>query len=370
MSVYAEKRQGSLTGRWVAEVQVDGRIHKARFDSKKEANGYAADIKVGRVPQALAKAKDIITLGEAGHQALRTRWRDSRDPAIFQRVNDGIKIVGPNLKVTEVKTRDLDRLVDALRDRGCSLGTINRYLSAVSGVLGWAKEREYLEALPRVPWLAEGSKEAFYYTPEETAQLEAHFLEKGEADLALVYRVLELTGMRLGELCALAPEHVEQVGETWWVRIWQNKANLPRSMTLPESYGRALKELCERGMPQAWRIRHHLSFAVKRLGLREGLNVHSFRHTTGINLVKLGVNTRIIQTVLGHSSVKTTERYTQVNNEMVEEAGRVLAEGLAKNLVTLAKVQEAKSLILQEKVEASEGIEPPYTDLQSACVAG
>lgn len=55
-------------------------------------------------------------------------------------------------------------------------------------------------------------------------------------------------------------------------------------------------------------------------GLDERTRFHSLRHTTGAWLATKGVPMRIIQAILGHSSVTVTERYSQLAPEALNAA--------------------------------------------------
>lgn len=51
---------------------------------------------------------------------------------------------------------------------------------------------------------------------------------------------------------------------------------------------------------------------------------HMLRHTYASQLVRQGVNTRVIQEILGHENISTTEIYTHINNEDKRNAAKKL----------------------------------------------
>lgn len=68
-----------------------------------------------------------------------------------------------------------------------------------------------------------------------------------------------------------------------------------------------------------------LTHARKRAGIADrSLTGHSLRHAFGTELVRGGANIRAVQELMRHSSLQTTQRYTQVLDEDRRNALSVL----------------------------------------------
>ncbi len=60
-------------------------------------------------------------------------------------------------------------------------------------------------------------------------------------------------------------------------------------------------------------VRHMVHHLVKSAGLKKHITPHTFRHTLATLLLEEDVDIRYIQSILGHSSISTTQIYTHVN---------------------------------------------------------
>lgn len=65
-----------------------------------------------------------------------------------------------------------------------------------------------------------------------------------------------------------------------------------------------------------WKI---LQNAVIEAGIKHDVSPHTFRHSFATHLLEAGVNLRIVQSLLGHSSINTTQIYTHVDIRWLKE---------------------------------------------------
>lgn len=151
----------------------------------------------------------------------------------------------------------------------------------------------------------------------------------------LIARLLVVTGLRISELTSLrtrdvtsAATHIRVRGKgdrerTVYVANSRLQADFRHywKMRLGTQGAEAWLFVNSKGAqltPQAYRKR--LKTLSRSLGIEPHLTPHRFRHSAATLLIEEGVDIRLVQRLLGHASIATTEIYTKVSDNSLSSA--------------------------------------------------
>jgi len=158
------------------------------------------------------------------------------------------------------------------------------------------------------------------------------------ACFALIYAY----GLRIGEAIKLP---VTAVDSRQMLLRLVGKRNKERALPLTESILQMLREAWKVHRSPTWlfasrRVVTHLPYATayaafnkarSECGFDEKFRPHSLRHSFATHMLEQGVDIRLIQILLGHSSIRSTEIYTHLTEPMREDLRQLLqrtTEGL------------------------------------------
>jgi len=143
--------------------------------------------------------------------------------------------------------------------------------------------------------------------------------------LMLVYS----SGLRVSEVVALKKDHIDLSRKVIYVR--QGKGRKDRCTLLSEKAAQFIAEYCSFYGIQTWLFpgqpptrpltirtaQHIFDKAIRCANISKKISIHGLRHTFATHLLESGTDIRYIQTLLGHASLRTTERYTHVARRSV-----------------------------------------------------
>ncbi len=160
------------------------------------------------------------------------------------------------------------------------------------------------------------------------AVLEASDDANAERD-RVIFELLAGTGIRAGEAARLAVGEVDL--ETRSLRVLTKRGvveNRLLSRRLAEMLKGYLKHAPEGplfpnrrgGHITSRHIQRRLGMWLERAGLDKRVTPHTFRHTLATRLLEQTGNLQLVQRALGHRSIQSTLRYTQVSDRALRQA--------------------------------------------------
>lgn len=236
---------------------------------------------------------------------------------------------------------DLSAYLAALAEEGRSIATLRRHTASIRQLFGFLVAEGRLTRDPTVDLKPPRERRA---APEALTRDEiAAVIETATGDAPLVQRdrvMLELlyaSGLRVSELCNLELRSVDLDERLLVVR---GKGDKERIVPFGSAALSAIRAWLLDGRPallrdraQPWlvlnthgkrisrqAVHRVVADAAVRAGIPYDVGPHMLRHTFATHLLAGGCDLRVLQEMLGHSSVATTQIYTHVSADHLRDA--------------------------------------------------
>lgn len=246
--------------------------------------------------------------------------------------------------VTDIGEGDVAAFLTAQYNRGLSNRTIARKLSSLGGFFEFLKKHDIAASDPtatidspqygeRLPDVLDLEGVELLLDEPDKQSLE------GYRDWAML-ETMYATGLRVTELVELKINEVDL--RAGYVRII-GKGQKQRIVPLGEIAIEAIETYMETVRPELLRkkggpgVTSHVFVTrrgsgmtrqafwknvkkyAKSAGLDASISPHKLRHSFATHLLERGADLRIVQDLLGHSDISTTEIYTKVTNERLRQ---------------------------------------------------
>ena len=201
--------------------------------------------------------------------------------------------------------------------------TLNREVQFLKRFFNYALEVEWIyknpfNSIKPIPLKPNGQR--YHFSSDELDMIMKH-----AGKFYDFYYLLHHTGIRSTDAYKLKPEHFE--GN--YLKVQMNKTGDFLNIPLPEHVLAILEPRMANSnlfpLLSSDRQRRNCLKNIQRLFepdfvRKNNINLHTFRHTYAHNMLNKGVPKEVLQTLLGHRSIKTTEIYANwVRNEELEK---------------------------------------------------
>ncbi len=229
----------------------------------------------------------------------------------------------------ELDEQDLKKFLLQLLDSGRKKTTANLARAALvfyyRNVLGKQVEVKSIKTEKKIPEVL---------TPEEVKKL----LQACDNPLhELIIEFLYSTGVRLSELVNMKIKDIDWQEGMGWVR--GGKGAKDRRIILSKKLLEKLKDFVKGRNPDEYlfpgrtggrmnkrNVQKIVARAARKAGITKNVHPHTLRHSFATHLLQEGTDIRIIQELLGHSNLNTTQIYTHVSTQDLKKIRNPLDE--------------------------------------------
>ena len=232
----------------------------------------------------------------------------------------------------EITRQDIVKMHADRKASGAAPGSANRLLIMMRYIfnltLKWEVPGIKTNPCKGIPLMEENNKRERYLSVEEAQKLYGAVCSSENTMLKFIVPMLILTGARKREVLDARWEDFDLARRVWRIPITKSGkarrvplsdgaltllATMPRKSDCPWAFANPATDKPYVSFFCAWNT------ARKKVGLQD-VCVHSLRHSHASFLINAGRTLYEVQNILGHTQVKTTQRYAHLSHDTLLDA--------------------------------------------------
>jgi integrase len=305
-------------------------------DARKKAKTLKAEISLGADPRGDEKARlAVLTFASFFEEHylpyVKPRKRSwKRDDELYTL---RIKDVFGYKRLNQITRQQIQSFHTNLLAQGLAPATCDHHIKlmkhAFNLAIDWGLLTEKNPAA-RIPLFNRDNKVEHYLDETQLETLLTVLRTDENRNVCLIALFLLSTGARLNEALQAKWDQVDRQTRVWRIPASNSKSKRIRSVPLNDSALDVLKQLDTEGKFDHLFVNHQSGNSYttihkvwgrlrKKAGLTH-LRIHDLRHQYASFLVNSGRTLYEVQSILGHSDAKVTQRYAHLSSKSLQEA--------------------------------------------------
>lgn len=253
----------------------------------------------------------------------------------------------PGLDFKDITYSFLKEFEVYLREKGNGINTVAKHLRQLRTLVNEAINQGYIhaDAYPFRKFKIKQEKGRHeFLTPDELRKLEN--LEVSDRKLRHVLDAFLFccyVGLRYSDFCQLTPANFIRVNGKRWLHFKSIKTGIELRLPLHLLFeGKALSILDRycitefASLGSNSEVNKALSVIAGMARIKKHITYHTARHTCATLLIHQGVPITTVQRLLGHTSVKTTEIYSEILSSTIVRDLKAVKRKKNNNVITQA----------------------------------
>jgi site-specific recombinase XerD len=251
---------------------------------------------------------------------------------------DKFQKFAPNVPLNSISRELIDDFEISLRNENLHTNTIHRYLKQMRKFLNAAEAKEHITEKQN-PFHKKKLKtvktEPRYLDPEVINELKKiEFSEKEQhlEDIRDLFLFSVYTGLRYSDIISLEKNEIHVTEKGYYIqRVMKKTVNSKDTrvyIPLWSIFKGAAQDIINKHISEErdtifkpltnQYLNRELRKIWQKIGVAEKYTFHSARHTCATYLLYKGINIKVVQKILGHEDLKTTENYAKVLRKTID----------------------------------------------------